>query len=123
MPYDCQHEECCPKDRAAHTSYYLPRLLVCLFDEAKMMGERRDNHHGRGYQYIIHHYAVVTVTVSGVSETNDREHVWQPEAATELTEAPAAMVTVGAVVDAMGMVNSCEMGCCLVHPQLPLHGT
>lgn len=66
---------------------------------------------------------MVTVTVSGVSDTNEREQIWQSLAAMLFTVLPAAMVTVGAVVDAMGIVNVCDTVCSFVHPQPPLHGS
>ena len=45
-------------------------------------------------------------------------------AATELIVLPATTVTdVGAVADAIGIVNSCESGCVFVQQQPPLHGT
>ena len=45
-------------------------------------------------------------------------------AAMALMVLPATTVTdVGAVADAIGMVNSCDSGCVFVQQHPPLHGT
>ena len=78
-------------------------------------------HHHRYGKDNYHH---ATVIVSGVSLTKVREHGLHDVAATELIVLPATTVTdVGAVADAIGIVNSCESGCVFVQQQPPLHGT
>jgi hypothetical protein len=48
--------------------------------------------------------------VRGVSLTNALVHCWHPVADTEFTLVPATTVTdVGAVAEATGMVNVCEI--------------
>lgn len=66
----------------------------------------------------------MTVILNGVSLTKVRLHDWHAEVDTALTVAPAVIVTaVGAVADAMGMVQVPLSGCDLVLQQPPLQGT
>lgn len=66
----------------------------------------------------------MTVILNGVSLTKVRLHDWHAEVDTALTVVPAVMVTaVGAVADAMGMVQVPLSGCDLVLQHPPLHGT
>ena len=62
------------------------------------------------------------VIVNGVSLTKFLPQVWQSTTAIALTLAPCVRVTIGAVpVLEMGMVKSCEIGCCFVQLHPPLH--
>lgn len=84
----------------------------------------------RGAYRYPHHNQIVyaagvagMVSVSGVSLTKLRLHDWHPDAATAFTLAPCVSVIVGTVVERIGIVKSCESGCCFVQAQPPLQGT